>query len=57
MHDSSTLVFNLTHADTLGAALLMLLGQLAAFTALLAIAATAKLLIYAIRILVRILGK
>lgn len=57
MHDSSTLVFNLTYAGTLGVALPMLLGQLAAFTALLAIATTAKLLIYAIRILVRSLGK
>lgn len=55
MHDSPTLVFNLSYAGTLDVALLMILGPLAAFTALLAIAATAKLLIYAIRRLVRLL--
>lgn len=49
MRDSSTLVFTLTYAGTLGVALLMFLGQLAAFTALLAIAASAKLLIHAAR--------
>jgi hypothetical protein len=47
MHDSSTLVFTLTYAGTLAVALLMFLGQLAAFTALLTIAAGAKLLIHA----------
>ncbi|MEN8584793.1 hypothetical protein ABFP37_19050 [Burkholderia sp. RS01] len=47
MPDSSTLVFTLTYAGTLGVAFLMFLGQFAAFTALLTIAAIAKLLIRA----------
>ncbi len=49
VHDSSTLVLALTYAGALGIALLMFLGQLAAFTAPLASAASAKLLILAAR--------
>ncbi|WP_185982275.1 hypothetical protein [Arthrobacter sp. KBS0703] len=43
------MVFTLTYAGTLGVALLMFLGQFAAFTALLTIAAIAELLIRAAR--------
>lgn len=53
MPDPSTLAFGLTYAGTLAVALLMFLGQLAAFTALLAIIGTAKLLDISVRALIR----
>lgn len=53
MPNPSTLAFGLTYAGTLAVALLMLLGQLAAFTALLAIIGTARLLVVSVRALMR----
>jgi hypothetical protein len=53
MHDSSTLVFNLVYAGTLGVGFLMFLCHLGAFIVLLASAATAKLLMNALRALIR----
>ena len=53
MHDSPILVVNLVYAGTLGIGLLLFLGQLAAFIVLLATAATVKLLISALRTLIR----
>ncbi|WP_427136657.1 hypothetical protein [Pseudarthrobacter sp. S9] len=53
MPDATTLVFSLTYVGTLAVALLMFLGQLIAFTALLALAATGRLLTYAVRALLR----
>lgn len=49
MHDTSTLAFHLAYAGTLGMAFLMFLGQLIAFTALLALAAAGRLLFCAVR--------
>lgn len=49
MNDTSTLAFHLTYAGTLGMAFLIFLGQLIAFTALLALAATGRLLTCAVR--------
>jgi hypothetical protein len=53
MPNPSALAFGLTYAGTLAVALLMLLGQLAAFTALLAIIGTARLLVVPVRALMR----
>ncbi|MET4096935.1 hypothetical protein [Arthrobacter sp. UYCu712] len=53
MPDPSTLAFGLTYTGTLVVALLMFLGQVAAFTALLAMAGTAKLLVVSVRALLR----
>ena len=48
-----TLAFGLTYTGTLAVALLMFFGQLAAFTALLALAGTVRLLAYAVRAITR----
>lgn len=53
MSDPSILAFTLTYTGTLAVALLMFLGQLAAFTVLLALAGAAKLLIVPVWALLR----
>jgi fatty acid desaturase len=52
MDDSSTLVFNLFFAGTLGIGFLMFLVQLAAFIVLLAVAATVEFLVVTLGALV-----
>lgn len=49
MSDPSTLTFALTYTGTLAVALLLFLGQFAALVALLALATTFRLLVYAVR--------
>ena len=49
MNEPSILTFTLTYAATLGVAALMFLGQVIAFTAILALAGTVGLLNYGIR--------
>ena len=49
MPDPSTLAFGLTYTGTLAVALLMFLGQLAAFAILLAVAGIVRLVAYPIR--------
>ncbi|QHK19742.1 hypothetical protein GU243_08385 [Pseudarthrobacter psychrotolerans] len=53
MPDPSTLAFSLTYTGTLVVALLMFLSQVAAFTALLALAGTLRLLVVSVRALLR----
>ena len=53
MPDPSTLAFGLTYTGTLVVALLMFLGQLAAFTALLAVAGIVRLVVMSVRALLR----
>ena len=53
MNESSILTFTLTYAATLVVAALMFLGQVIAFTAMLALAGTAGLLTYAARVITR----
>lgn len=53
MNEPSTLTFTLTYAATLGVAALMFLGQVIAFTALLALAGTVGLLRQGARLITR----
>lgn len=53
MADSSTLAFALTYTGTLTVALLMFLGQFAAFTVLLALIGMGRLLVVSMRALLR----
>lgn len=53
MNEPTILTFTLTYAATLGVAALMFLGQVIAFTALLALAGAAGLLAYGVRAITR----
>lgn len=54
--DAATLSFALTYAGTLAVAALILIGQLAAFTALLALAGIVRLLVLPLSALTRRIG-
>lgn len=51
MNEPSTLTFTLTYAATLGVAAVMFLGQIFAFTAVLALAGAVGLLSYGARLI------
>lgn len=51
MNEPSTLTFTLTYAATLGVAAIMFLGQVIAYTAMLAVAGVAALLTYGARVI------
>lgn len=53
MNEPSILTFTLTYAATLAVAALMFLGQVIAFTVMLALAGTARFLTYAARVITR----
>jgi hypothetical protein len=57
MPDAATLTFALTYTGTLAVAALMLFGQLAAFTILLALAGIVRLLILPVQALIRRMEK
>lgn len=53
MNEPSTLTFTLTYAATLGVAALMFLGQMIAFSAVLALAGTVGLIRHGARLITR----